>query len=44
MKKITLIFEDPLHQAFKIKCVKEDTSMQQKLIELVNEYLKKENK
>ena len=37
VKKITLIFEEELHQEFKIKCIKENSNMQQTLIKLVEE-------
>lgn len=42
MKKITLIFEEELHKKFKLKCVKEDSSMQGILIKLVEKYLLEE--
>lgn len=48
MKSFTLRFEDEeLHQAFRIKCIKKNSSMQKELLKLVVEYMnedKKENK
>ncbi|WP_443662435.1 hypothetical protein [Clostridium sp.] len=45
MKKFTLRFDDEkLHQEFKIKCIRENSSMQQTLIKLVEKLVKEEKK
>lgn len=40
VKKITLRLENEVHQAFKVKCIHDNTNMQEVLTEKVMEYLK----
>lgn len=43
MKHFTLRFDDEqLHQDFKIKCIKNNSSMQKEIIKMIKEYMSKE--
>jgi len=42
MKTITLRLEDEMHKQLKIKVTQEDTTMQDKLVELIEKYLEEE--
>jgi hypothetical protein len=43
MKVVNLKLEEELHIAFKIKCMKEGSDMQHRLVELIEKHMKEED-